>query len=192
MARMPLRSANMSVQVRRLLVVAAVATFLREASIEVLAQEAPFGLAWGPVEKVPRPSLAQRESNIIALIYLHDRVPVELRDTEEVVLEVCASEGLQRIVWVSRDLAKEEAQAKYAAALAQGTRRYGKADQDVIGNGVTWPTGRTTLSLGPGGSGLSRIVMTSAGPAFDACSKRHQDITGHPATEHTADMWARP
>jgi hypothetical protein len=71
-------------------------------SAGALDESAPFGFSWGPVDKVPRPSLATRDENITRLTYLRDRLPPnELRDTEEIVLEVCKNEGLQQIIWIS-------------------------------------------------------------------------------------------
>ena len=168
-----------------------ITALVSEGLAEAAAEEAPFGFSWGPVNQIPRPSMAQRESNITALIYLRDRVPPELRDTEEVVLEVCAVEGLQHILWVSRPLSETEAGQKYEAALSEGKRRFGEPENDPSRNGVVWRTGRTTLSWAPAGTGLRRIIMTTTGPEFDACSKRHLDTTGHPATEHIADLWTR-
>jgi hypothetical protein len=66
-----------------------------------LDQSAPFGFSWGPVDKVPTPSLASREDNVTLRMYRGDRLPrSELRDTEEIVLEICKKEGLQQIVWM--------------------------------------------------------------------------------------------
>ena len=165
---------------------------LGQGASKTFAQDAPWGLAWGPLKDVPRPSFAQRESNITALIYLQDRVPPDLRDTEEIVLEVCVGEGLQHIVWVSRRLSDADADAQYAAALAEGTRRYGAAGNGLVKNSVEWRTARTTLRLTQKEAGLRRVVMTSVGPDFEACSKRHADLTGHPATEHIAELIAGP
>jgi hypothetical protein len=39
-------------------------------SAGALDQSAPFGFSWGPVDKVPRPSLATRDENIIRLTLL--------------------------------------------------------------------------------------------------------------------------
>jgi hypothetical protein len=45
-------------------------------------QSAPFGFSWGPLDKVPTPSLASREDNITLLMYRRDRLPPdELGDT---------------------------------------------------------------------------------------------------------------
>lgn len=154
------------------------------------AQEAPFNLAWGPMEEVVRPSAARREGNITALVYLADRLPTGLVDAEEVVLEVCATEGLQRVIWVSHILPAAGAEAKYAAALAEGTRRYGPPEIDPTRESATWHDGRTTLAWRGAGSGLRQLTMTVHGPRFDDCSWRHQVMTGHPAAEHTAEDWA--
>jgi len=75
---------------------------LLSATASALDQSAPFGFSWGPVDKVPTPSLASREENVTLLMYRRDRLPSdELRDTEEIVLEICKKEGLQQIVWIS-------------------------------------------------------------------------------------------
>lgn len=175
---------------RVLLICAALAGHPGQGLGETLAPEAPFGFVWGPVTDVPRPSLALREGNMTALVYLGDRLPAGLRDTDEVVLEVCASEGLQHIIWVSRRLSDREADAKYAAALVEGTQRYGEPEKDPVRNAVVWRTGRTTLAWAPAGPGQRRMVMMNWGPDFEACSSRHLDVTGHPVTEHTAELWA--
>ena len=44
-------------------------------SAGALDQSAPFGFSWGPVDKVPRPSLATRDENITRLTYFRDRFP---------------------------------------------------------------------------------------------------------------------
>jgi len=92
-------------------------------------QSAPFGFSWGPVDKVPRPSLAMRDENITRLTYFRDRLPPnELRDNEEIVLEVCKNEGLQQIIWVSRLLSETEERDRVQAILAEGMRRYGEPE----------------------------------------------------------------
>jgi hypothetical protein len=150
-------------------------------SADAFGQSAPFGLSWGPVDKVPTPSLATREDNITLLMYRRDRLPPdELRDTEEIVLEVCKKEGLQQIVWISRFLSASEERDKLATVLAEGTRRYGKAE--IAERGIIhWSAGRTTISTD---QGLHRIVMVSTGPGFDTCSEEHKSITGHPVSDH--------
>ena len=98
-------------------------------SANAFGQSAPFGFSWGPVDKVPTPSLATREDNITLLMYRRDRLPSdELRDTEEIVLEVCKKKGLQQIVWISQFLSASEEHDKLESILAEGTRRYGKAE----------------------------------------------------------------
>ena len=78
-------------------------------SAGALDQSAPFGFSWGPVDKVPRPSFATRDENITRLTYFRDQLPPnELRDTEEIALEVCKNEGLQQIIWISRFLSETE------------------------------------------------------------------------------------
>ena len=47
-------------------------------SAGALDQSAPFGFSWGPVDKVPRPSLATDE-NITRLTYFRDRLPPNFR-----------------------------------------------------------------------------------------------------------------
>ena len=51
-------------------------------------QSAPFGLSWGPVYKIPRPSRETREDNVALLMYRGDRLPTDLPDTEEIVPEI--------------------------------------------------------------------------------------------------------
>src|ERR1700686_329384 len=59
-------------------------------SASAFGAPAPFGFSWGPVDKVPTPSLATRHDNVTLLIYRRDRLPSdELPGTEEIVLQVC-------------------------------------------------------------------------------------------------------
>ena len=51
--------------------------------------EAPFGLAWGPMDRVDTPSMVDREANLTGLYYLHGRPLASGPDTVEVVLVVC-------------------------------------------------------------------------------------------------------
>ena len=143
-------------------------------------QFAPFGFSWGPVDKVPRPSFATRDGNVTLLVYRRDRLPPnELRDTEEIVLEVCKNEGLQQIVWMSRLLSDTEEHDKVQAILAEGMRRYGEADISEQGI-VNWSAGRTVMARTSDEQGLHRIIMVSTGPGYDACSQEH----GHPLSDH--------
>src|SRR5215210_2327586 len=145
---------------------------------------APFGFSWGPIEKIPRPSLATRVGNLTLLIYHRDRLfsPDELRDTEEIVLEVCKNEGLQQVIWVSRVLSDGQKSAKIKAILEEGERRYGKFDlpqQSVI----SWNAGRTKMTT-ISDKGLFRVVMASIGPEFASCAKEHDAMTGPPMSDH--------
>ena len=119
-----------------------------------LDQSAPFGFSWGPVDKVPRPSLATRDENITRLTYFRDRLPPnELRDTEEIVLEVCKNEGLQQIIWISRLLSETQERDRVQAILAEGMRRYGEPEISERGV-VSWSAGRTLLARGSDERGL--------------------------------------
>ena len=156
-----------------------VAASLLSFSSGALDKSAPFGFSWGPVDTVPAPSLASRESNITPLTYYRDRLPPnELRDTEKIVLEVCKTEGLQQIVWISRILSASEEHDKIKSILAEGTRRYGKAAITERGI-IQWNAGRTMTTTIPNRQGLRRVVMVSTGPGFETCSEEHKSITGH-------------
>jgi hypothetical protein len=149
-------------------------------SAKALDQSAPFGFSWGPVDKVPAPSLATRHDNITLLIYRRDRLPSdELRDTEEIVLQVCEKEGLQQIIWISRFLSTAEEHNKLASILAEGTRRCGKVEEGERGI-VKWNGGQTALAAVSTDQGVHRIFMASSGPAVDACSEEH----GHQVSDH--------
>jgi hypothetical protein len=152
-------------------------------SADAFGQSPPFGLSWGPVENVPRPSLATREDNVTLLMFRGNRIPRELRDTEEIVLEVCKKEGLQQIIWISRFLSDFEAREKFEAVLTEGIRRYGKAESSEQGI-IYWSAGRTMVTTKPFGQDLHRILMTSTGPGFSACSEEHKSMTGHPLDDH--------
>jgi hypothetical protein len=147
-------------------------------------QSAPFGFSWGPVDSVPTPSLASREDNVTLLMYRRDRLPSdELRDTEEIVLEICKKEGLQQIVWISRLLSASGQRDKLDAVVAEGNRRYGQAELEPRGV-IHWSAGRTSALTISGDLGLRRIIMVSTGPGLDACSQEHESLTGHPVSDH--------
>jgi hypothetical protein len=147
-------------------------------------ESALFRFSWGPVDKIPRPSLATREGNVTRLAYFRDRLPPdELRDTEEMVLDVCKKEGLQQIVWISRFLSASEDHDKVQAVLAEGMRRYGEPEISEQGI-VNWSAGRTVLARSSDEQGLHRIVMVSTGPEYDTCSEEHMSMTGHPLKDH--------
>jgi hypothetical protein len=171
-------------RVRRKVLLPIVIGSLLNFSAAALDQSAPFGFSWGPVDKVPTPSLATREGNITLLMYRRDRLPPdELLDTEEIVLEICKKEGLQQIVWISRFLSASEEHDRVDTIIAEGTRRYGKAEIGERGI-IHWSAGRTTLAIISNDQGLHRIVMVSTGPGFDTCSEEHKSITGHPVSDH--------
>lgn len=77
------------------------------------ADEAPFGLTWGPLSDVPRPSIVDRAGNITALYYRDGRSPASGTDTLQVILEVCRDEGLQQVLWSSRTLSRPELAVRY-------------------------------------------------------------------------------
>ena len=158
------------------------------AAAAATAQEAPFGLAWGPVTDVPRPSMIDREANVTALTYLHDKPIASGADTDRVILEVCRDEGLQQVVWLSRPLSAAELPARYDAILREGTRRNGPPRSDTRSETVAWPNGRTLLAVGKPGPGGSRLVMLSRGERYDACSRAHASTTGHPANVHAGRL----
>src|SRR5215218_3819484 len=80
---------------------------------------APFGFAWGPVDKIPKPSLALKDVNVTVLLYRRDRLPSgEMPETEVISLDVCKKEGLQQINWASRALSTEEAAARFIQIVA--------------------------------------------------------------------------
>ncbi|ACS40426.1 MULTISPECIES: hypothetical protein [Methylobacteriaceae] len=163
--------------------------FLGAAGIPgALAGEAPFGLRWGPLTSVPKPSMADREGNVTALFYFQGRAPASGPDTEQVVLEVCGDEGLQQVIWFSRPFAEAELVPAYAAIYREGVRRYGEPQEAGLPNAVTWPAGRTLLAVRPAEGGGKRIVMVAAGELYEKCSSAHEAATGHPAARHTSDL----
>jgi hypothetical protein len=148
-------------------------------SARAFDQSAPFGLSWGPVDKVPAPSLATRHDNITLLIYRGDRLPSgELRDTEEIVLQVCKEEGLQQVIWISRLLSTSEERDRLASVLAEGTRRFGAFEITERGM-IQWNGGQIMVAAGSNNQG-HRIFMASSGPSIETCSKEH----GHRISDH--------
>ena len=145
--------------------------------------EAPYGLSWGPLTSIPKPSLANREDNVTLLMYRNDRLPSGAVDTEELVLEVCEKEGLQQIVWISRLFSDAEFDDKLQAILREGNRRYGipeTRDRGVI----AWNSGRFLMLRTRADPGMQRIIMVSHGPEFDACSIEHERLSGHSIDNH--------
>ncbi len=152
------------------------------------AQEAPFGLEWGPVTTVPRPSKVDREANITALVYFQGRAPASGPDTEEVVLEVCQDEGLQQVVWLSRPLSEADLPSRYEAIYREGVRRHGQPIGEAAPGMVVWPGGRTLLAVRRDASGERRLAMVSRGDRYAACSAAHASVTGHPAGLHVSRL----
>ena len=152
------------------------------------AQEAPFGLAWGPVTTVPKPSMVDREANITALIYLHDRPLASGADTDRVILEVCRDEGLQQVIWLSRPLSETELPSRYEAIYQEGVRRYGQPQGESASATVSWPSGRALLAVRKTIPGERRLAMIARGDRYEACSATHQAATGHPASLHASTL----
>lgn len=138
---------------------------------------APFGFAWGPVDKVPKPSAAFRDVNVTVLVYRRDRLPIaEMADAEMVLLDVCRVEGLQQVSWVSKALSESEAIAKFAQVVAEGVRKYGESKPTSEG-ALAWENGRTEAISVSEPSGNHRILMVSRGPNFYSCSAEHDAIS---------------
>ena len=133
-------------------------------SAAAFGQSAPFGFSWGPVDKVPTPSLATRHDNVTLLIYRGDRLPSdELPGTEEIVLQVCKKEGLQQIIWISKFLSDSEEHAILGSILTESARRYGKPEKGEQGV-IQWNGGQAMLAAVSNDQGLHRIFMASNGP----------------------------
>ena len=162
---------------------AAIGVSLLNIPAGAMDQSAPFDLSWGPVANVPRPSLATREDNVTLLMYRGDQLPSGARDTEEIVLEICKTEGLQQIVWISRFLLNAEAHDKLEAIMAEGVRQYGQAE--VLESGIIfWSAGRTKVTDVSNVQGFHRIIMVSTGPSLNTCSEEHKASTGHTVSDH--------
>lgn len=134
---------------------------------------APFGFVWGPLDKIPRPSLALKDANVTLLLYRPDRLQgIEMPDTEVVSLDVCRSEGLQQVSWASRPLSSNDAATKFAQVVAIGVRRYGESKPTTDG-GLMWQNGRVEVMSISQPEGKHRILMVSRGPEFDPCAAEH-------------------
>ena len=116
------------------------------------AQEAHFGLAWGPVTDVPRASMIDREANVTALTYLHDKphawAPIPTGDPGGL-----QDEGLQQVIWLGRPLPDAEFSARYDAILREGILRHGPPRSEAHWETVAWPKARTLLAAGKPGPG---------------------------------------
>lgn len=134
---------------------------------------APFGFAWGPLDKIPRPSLALKDANVTVLHYRPDRLQGSaMPDTEVVSLDVCSSEGLQQVSSATRPLSSNDAATKFAQVVAIGVRRYGESKPTPDG-GLTWQNGRVEVMSIAQPDGKHRILMVSRGPEFAACAAEH-------------------
>jgi len=141
---------------------------------------APFGFAWGPVDKVPKPSLAAKDANVTVLLYRRDRLPVDgMPDTELVLLDICKTEGLQQVSWASRALSADEAVAKFAQVVAKSVERYGESKVTPEGS-LAWRNRRIEAVSVSEPDGKHRLLMVSRGPDFDPCSAEH-DLASHQA-----------
>ena len=147
---------------------------------------APFGFAWGPLDKIPKPSLALRDANVTLLLYRRDRLQISDVDTDVVSLDVCKTEGLQQISWASKALSKGEATAKFVQIVAEAVRKYGESEPTPLG-ALAWANGRVEAISVSESDGMHRILMVSRGPDFDACSAEH-DRT---ADERLRTRWLR-
>lgn len=152
------------------------------------ADKAPFGLSWGPVTSVPRPSMADREGNVTALFYFHGQAPASGPDTQQVVLEVCRDEGLQQVIWVSQPFPEAELAAKYEPIYREGVRRHGEPLKDPRPDTVLWPTSRTLLAIRAAAGARKRLIMIATGDRYETCSAAHEIATGHPASVHTSAL----
>lgn len=152
------------------------------------AQEAPFGLTWGPVDMIPKPSMVDREANVTSLTYFHDRPLASGADTAEIVLEVCRDEGLQQVIWLSRPLSEVELPSRYAAIYQEGVRLYGQPQSASGTETVSWPSGRALLTIRKAIPGEMRLAMLARGDRYGECSVAHQTATGHPATRHASGL----
>ncbi|CAM3145943.1 hypothetical protein JHFBIEKO_0221 [Methylobacterium mesophilicum] len=150
--------------------------------------EGPFGLAWGPVDRIDTPSMVDREANLTGLYYLHDRPLASGPDTVEVVLVVCREEGLQQVVWVGRPLDDAAHATARDAVRREGVLRYGEPRPGRVPGSLEWPSGRTVLATRTMPDGTSELVMSASGPDYAACSESHRAATGHPAEAHVADL----
>jgi hypothetical protein len=117
-------------------------------------------------------------------MYRGDRLPrSELRDTEEIVLEICKKEALQQIVWISRLLSASDQRDRLDVIVAEGNRRYGQAELEARGI-IHWSAGHTSAFTISDDLGLRGIAMVSTGPGLEACSQEHESLTGHSVSDH--------
>lgn len=156
---------------------------------EIRSSEAPFGLAWGPIDQVPRPLKADREANLTALYYPQGWGPAVGPGTALVVLVVCRDEGLQQVVWVGMPLGGEELAQARRAIREEGVRRYGEPERGPSADAELWPGGRALLASRAIPDGRRELVMAAYGPGYAACSDSHRGQTGHIAGANVADLF---
>jgi hypothetical protein len=158
------------------------------AAADASGDEAPFGLAWGPVDRIAPPSMVDREANLTGLFYFHDKPLASGADTAEVILVICRDQGLQQVVWVGRPLLDAAAALEWERIRLEGVRRHGEPRAGQGANVLEWPEARTSLAMRIGAEGTRTLVMTVSGPRFAACSDVHRAATGHPAEAHVTDL----
>lgn len=156
-------------------------------TVAAASEWTPFGLAWGPVEKIPRPSLAFKDSNVTVLSFQRERLPADAPPSTEVILiDVCKSEGLQQISWASKALSTDEAVLMLNRIANVGNQHFG-GKASVEGGDISWDNGKTELRSVSESEGVHRILMVSRGPDFDACSIEHDKGTH----EALRDRWLK-
>ena len=156
----------------------------------VYAQDAPFGFSWGPVDQIPKPWTASREGNITTLFY-DNTSPFVGVDTDQVIAEICQSEGLQQVIWVSRELAQDELRRKFELVHQQASARFGEPTSSSGPMTESWRNGRISVGVSPQSDGHHRLVMAMRGELFDKCSIEHQAQAGHPAWRHFDNLVKR-
>lgn len=142
-------------------------------------QEAPFGLAWGPIDKIPKPASANREANITTLFYDESSSFVSESKSARVILEVCRAEGLQQVITVSPRLPPDELSSLLKKAHDQGVSRFGESKLLNAPMTEVWNDGRVYLGVSKGLPGQQRIVMRIRGEQYEKCSAEHYAEVGH-------------
>lgn len=150
--------------------------------------EAPFSLTWAAKTDMPRPTLMDQEANVTAMIYFRGHPPATGANTQEVVLDVCRDEGLQRVIWFSQVLSVPEQTDLYEQLLAEGVRQHGASRPGPYPRSVIWSTGLLLGVRNSPGRG-EQIVMMSEGDGFSRCSNRHHEEAGHSAVDHVAELF---
>lgn len=152
------------------------------------AGDAPFGLAWGPLTSVPRPSMADREGNVTALFYVHGQPrrpgPTPSKSSSRSVRRrVCSrssgSAGLSRRPRSRRptqpSIGRGSTLRRAAGRQADASGRL--ADGADASGDPPRRGRRETHHHDCLGRTLREVLAGAGGRA-----------TGHPATVHTADL----